>query len=120
MEDVSYHDFHPGMFYSPPGPDPSHMFHTPFHTPPEYLNSSDGYTHMESAHSDVPRTLAQPFVYQTITSHRGGLPISPPVAPPVTAPFFPSRQPAVPISPSQTTPKAKAKRTPTVSKQGPA
>lgn len=123
MENVSYHDFQPGAFYTPPPPPPQQvLFSNPFPSPNEYV--TDGYLPSAESMGYFPthRSLSESFVHNPSDSFGSmssgssscNVSIGPATPPPAPHHFGPTKFPAVPITPSHVVPRQKAKRTATV------
>lgn len=122
IENVSYHDFQPGAFYTPPPPPPQQvLFSNPFPSPNEYV--SDGYMPSAESMGYFPshRSLSEGFIHNpndSFSSVSSGssscnVSIGPATPPPAPHHYGPTKFPAVPITPSHVVPRQKAKRTAT-------
>ncbi|CZT20239.1 uncharacterized protein RCC_06097 [Ramularia collo-cygni] len=131
MENVSYHDFQPGAFYTPPPPQqpqiaPHQVLFSnpqPFQSPNEFVH--DGYLPTGDSMGYFPthRSLSEGFVHQnnandSFSSMSSGssscnVSIGPATPPPAPHYHMPTKFPAVPITPSHVVPRQKAKRTAT-------
>lgn len=127
IENVSYHDFQPGAFYTPQPQIAPHqvLFSNPQPFPsPDYVN--DGYipTGESMGYFNTHRSLSEGYIHNpsnndSFSSMSSGssscnASLGPATPPPAPHHYGPTKFPAVPITPSHVVPRQKAKRTATV------
>ncbi|SMR64303.1 unnamed protein product [Zymoseptoria tritici ST99CH_3D1] len=129
MEQPHYNEFPPGVFYTPPPPPPQHvLFSNPFPVSPYEYSPDDYFPSESTGYYNADRSCSDPFIQEVDSSFSGmesgssscNVSVGPATPPSATSPLHhhytegrPTKFPAVPITPSPSTPRQKAKRTAT-------